>query len=115
MSAGRRAIDPAAGLRAMPRNQKSDAIHIREAIQELLKTQHLKPKFDEANVVVSWERIVGKSIARRTRKIYMRDKVLFVELLSPSLKQDLGYHKVQMLEVLRKEFGEGVVSEIVFM
>lgn len=99
----------------MSRHDKSDAIHISQAIQELLKTQHLKPKFDEASVVVSWERLVGKSIARRTRRLYIRDKVLFVELLSPSLKQDLGYHKTQMLEVLRKEFGESVVSEIVLM
>ncbi len=91
------------------------AIHISQAIQELLKTQHLKPRFDEANVVVSWERIVGKAIAKRTRRIYIRDKVLFVELLSPSLKHDLGFHKAQMLELFKKEFGAEVVSEIVFM
>lgn len=91
------------------------AIHISQAIQELLKSQHLKPRFDEASVVVSWERIVGKAIARRTRKIYIRDKVLFVELLSPSLKHDLGFHKPQMLELFQKEFGNEVVSEIVFM
>ncbi len=91
------------------------AIHISQAIQELLKTQHLKPRFDEANVVVSWERIVGKAIAKRTRRIYIRDKVLFVELLSPSLKHDLGFHKPQMLELFKKEFGAEVVSEIVFM
>lgn len=98
------------------RSPKHDtALHIREAIQELLKVQHLKPKFDEANVVVSWERIVGKSIARRTRRIYVRDKVLFVELLSPSLKQDLGYHKPQMLELFQKEFGPEVIAEIVLM
>lgn len=90
-------------------------MHISQAIQELLKAQHLKPKFDEASVVVSWERIVGKSVARRTRRIYIRDKVLFVELLSPSLKQDLGYHKAQMLDLFRKEFGDEVVSEIVLM
>lgn len=99
----------------MTKSSKSEAIHISQAIQELLKSQHLKPRFDEANVIVSWERIVGKSIARRTRKIYIRNKVLFVELVSPSLKQDLGYHKVQMLELFRKEFGEAVIAEIIFM
>jgi len=97
-------------------SQKKDSTqHISQAIQELLKAQHLKPKFDEASVVVSWERIVGKSIAKRTKRIYIRNKVLFVELLSPSLKHDLGYHKSQMLDLFRKEFGEGVVAEIVFM
>ncbi len=99
----------------MAKSSKSEAVHISQAIQDLLKTQHLKPKFDEASVVVSWERIVGKSIAKRTKRIYIRNKVLFVELQSPSLKQDLGYHKTHMLELFRKEFGEGVVSEIVFM
>ena len=98
----------------MARNQH-DTIHISQAIQELLKTNHLKPKFDEANVVASWERIVGKAIAKRTKRINVRNKVLFVELLSPSMKHDLGYHKSQMLELFKKEFGEGVVSEIVFM
>jgi predicted nucleic acid-binding Zn ribbon protein len=91
------------------------AIHISQAIQELLKSQHLKPKFDEASVVVSWERIVGKAIAKRTKRIFIRDKVLFVELNSPSLKHDMGFHKAPMLELFRKEFGEQVVSEIVFM
>jgi predicted nucleic acid-binding Zn ribbon protein len=95
--------------------KKDSTLHISQAIQDLLKAQHLKPRFDEASVVVSWERIVGKSIARRTRKIYIRNKVLFVELHSPSLKHDLGYHKAHMLELFRKEFGEDVVSEIVFM
>jgi predicted nucleic acid-binding Zn ribbon protein len=98
----------------MAKNQH-DAVHISQAIQELLKSQHLKPKFDEANVVASWERIVGKAIAKRTKRIYIRNKVLFVELQSPSMKHDLGYHKGQMLELFKKEFGDGVVSEIILM
>ncbi len=97
------------------KDSRKDAVHISQAIQELLKSQHLKPKFDEASVVVSWERMVGKSIAKRTRRIYIRDKVLFVELQSPSLKQDLSYHKSGMLEVLQKEFGKEVVTEIILM
>ena len=98
----------------MPKDPHN-AIHISQAILELLKAQHLKPKFDEANVIASWERMVGAAIAKRTKRLYIRNKVLFVELHSPSLKHDLGYHKNHMLELLRKEFGEGVVSEIVFM
>jgi predicted nucleic acid-binding Zn ribbon protein len=95
--------------------KNDSAIHISQAIQDLLKSHHLKPKFDEANVVASWERIVGKAIAKRTKRIYVRNTVLFVELQSPSMKQDLGYHKTHMLELFKKEFGDGVVTQIVFM
>lgn len=89
--------------------------HISQAIRALLKTQHLKPRFDEASVVASWERIVGKSIAKRTRKVFVRNKVLFVELMSPTMKHDLSYHRTEMLAIFRREFGDDVISEIVFM
>jgi predicted nucleic acid-binding Zn ribbon protein len=95
--------------------KNESAIHISQAIQDLLKSHHLKPRFDEANVVASWERIVGKAISKRTKRIYVRNTVLFVELQSPSMKQDLGYHKNHMLELFQKEFGDGVVTQIVFM
>ena len=94
---------------------RHQTMHISQAIQELLRSQHLKPKFDEANVIASWERIVGKSIAKRTKRINIRNKVLFVELLSPAMKQDLGYHKKEMVELIKKEFGQDVISEIIFM
>jgi predicted nucleic acid-binding Zn ribbon protein len=99
----------------MAKSPNHNAIHISEAIQELLKSHQLKPKFDEANLVASWERVVGKAISKRTKKVYVRNKVLFVELQSPSMKHDLSYHKAQMLDLFKKEFGEDVVSEIIFM
>jgi predicted nucleic acid-binding Zn ribbon protein len=92
-----------------------NTVHIGDAIQELLKTYHIKSKFDEANLVQSWERLVGKPIAKRTRKVQVRNKVLFVELDSPGMKHDLNLHKVQILELFKREFGEGVISELVIM
>jgi predicted nucleic acid-binding Zn ribbon protein len=99
----------------MKSQKNENAIHISQAIQELLKSNNLKPKFDEANVVASWDRIVGPAISRRTKRVYVRNKVLFVELVSPSMKHDLSYHKTQMLDLFKKEFGNDVVGDIVFM
>lgn len=89
--------------------------HVGDAIQQLLKSYHLKSRFDEANLVGSWERLVGKPIARRTKRVQIRNKVLFVELDSPSMKQDISLHKQSILEIFRKEFGQDVVKEIVIM
>ena len=89
--------------------------HIGQAIRQLLKEYHLKPKFDEANVVASWERLVGTSIAKRTRKVFIRNHVLFVELTSPSLKHDLNYSKGHILDLFQKEFGKDSIKEVVLM
>lgn len=81
----------------------------------MLKDYHIKSKFDEANVVVSWERLVGKPIARRTKKVFVRNKVVFVELDSPTMKHDLNLHKAQILAIFQKEFGKDAVGDIVIM
>lgn len=93
----------------------ANTIHIGDAIQELLKSYHIKNKFDEANLVSSWERLVGKAVAKRTRKVFIRNKVLFVELDSPGMKHDLNLHKKQVMELFSKEFGPGIIAELVIM
>ena len=86
-----------------------------QAIRELLNSYRLTNKFDEANLINSWERLAGKPIARRTKRIYIRDKVLFVELDSPSMKHDFSMHKKQILDLFKAEFGAGIISDIVVM
>jgi predicted nucleic acid-binding Zn ribbon protein len=97
------------------KKDSSGAIHVGDAIKDLLKQYHIETKFDEANIIGSWERLVGKPIAKRTRKVFIRNHVLFVELNSPSLKHDLNYSKANILELFQKEFGKDLIKEIVLM
>lgn len=86
-----------------------------EAIRELLGSYRLTARFDEAHLIGSWERMAGKPIARRTKKIYIRNQVLFVELDSPSMKHDFSLHKNKVLELFKNEFGAGIITDIVVM
>ena len=86
-----------------------------QALREHLNSYRLTTKFDEAKVIASWERLAGKPIARRTKKVSIRNKVLFVELDSPSMKHDFSLHKGQVLEMFKKEFGAGVITDIIVM
>lgn len=97
------------------RGSKKDFQTLGQAIRELLNSYRLTTKFDEANLIASWERLAGKPIAKRTKKIYIRNKVLFVELDSPSMKHDFSLHRGQVLELFKKEFGAGVITDIIVM
>lgn len=93
----------------------ANTVHIGDAIQDFLKSYRIKSKFDEANLIGSWERLVGKPVAKRTKKVFIRDKVLFVELDSAAMKHDLNLHKSGIVAVFAKEFGPEVIKEIVIM
>lgn len=95
--------------------KKDEFQSVGQAIRDLLNSYNLSSRFDEANLLNSWERLVGSPIARRTRKLYMRNNVLFVEFDSPSMRHDFEFHRAHVLEMFRKEFGTGVISNIIAM
>ena len=86
-----------------------------DAIRGLLNSYRLETKFDEANLLASWERLVGGPIAKRTKKVFVKDKILFVEFKSPSMKSDFLLHRSKVLEVFQKEFGAHVVRDIIIL
>jgi len=99
----------------MSGNRKDEFQSVGQAIRNMLNSYRLTNKYDEANMMGSWERLVGKPIAKRTRKLYIKDKVLFVEFDSPTMRRDFALHKSEILELFKKEFGAGVITEIVAM
>jgi len=99
----------------MGSSKKDEFQSVGQAIREMLNTYRIANKFDEANLIGSWERLVGKPIAKRTKKIYIKNKVLFVEFDSPTMRNDFSLHKLEVLALFKREFGEGIITEIVPM
>lgn len=95
--------------------KKDEFQSVGQAIRDLLNSYNLSSRFDEANLLSSWERLVGSPIARRTKKLYIKNNVLFVEFDSPSMRHDFEFHRAHVLEMFRKEFGAGVISNIIAM
>ena len=97
----------------MSRNSKHDIQSVGDAIRQMLSSYRLTSRFDETQLINSWEEIAGKPIAKRTKKIYIRNSVLFVELDSPTMKHDFSLHKAQVLELFKKQFGPNIISDII--
>lgn len=88
---------------------------IGDAVRQMLGTFRIESKFNEATLLASWERLVGGPIAKRTKKVYIKDKTLFVEFKSPSMKNDFLLHKTHVLNLFQKEFGWEVVKDIIVL
>lgn len=86
---------------------------IKEVISNLLGEYKLQDKISEVNIVQSWEKLMGKLIAKNTNKIYIKDKKLFLYLESPALKQELLYSKSKIIDIINKETGTVLINEVV--
>jgi hypothetical protein len=58
---------------------------------------------------------MGKPIAARTTKIYIKDKKLFLGIDSAPLKKELLMAKQKMIELLNKTAQQDIIAEVVFL
>ena len=88
---------------------------LKDAMNQLLDSYKLRRKFTETQLINSWEKLMGDSIAKRTKNIYFKDEKLFVEITSAPLKQELSMSKGKILQLFMEEFNELLVKDIVFL
>lgn len=98
-----------------PYGRKAEMSTVGEALHQLLDTYQLKAKYEQTQLIQSWERLMGHPIARRTDKLYINNRVLYVKLSSAPLKQELNMSRSKILSLFLREFGEAIVEDVVFL
>lgn len=96
-------------------SRTADTQSLKDTIQELLKVYRIQGKVTQAQVIASWEKIMGKAIALKTKELYFQDRKLFVNLTSASLKHELNMSKTKVIELINEEIGQEFILEIVFL
>lgn len=99
-------------MKRTARNTKT--ISLGEAIDGFLESYNLKRKYNETGLIGSWEKIMGKTIASRTEKIYIKDKTLFLKISSAPLRQELVLAKSHLIKRINKEMGLELIDEVIF-
>ncbi|MCK5104888.1 MAG: DUF721 domain-containing protein [Cyclobacteriaceae bacterium] len=94
--------------------RKSETSSVKEAIDAMLDTYKLRGKFDENKLINSWESMMGKPISRRTEKLFIKEKVLFVKLNSAPLRHELTISKTKVLEIIHRNFDKTLVTDVKF-
>ncbi len=98
-----------------PTTRKPGTTTLKQAIDELLNTYQLRTKFNETYLVTYWEQLMGKGIASRTGKLYVKDKKLYVQIHSAPLKNELLLAKSKVIALINREMGEEVIDEVIFI
>lgn len=88
---------------------------LKEVIEELLAVYHIEDKVNETRVIAHWDAVVGKMIARDTVQLYIKNRILYVKLNSPALRQELGYARSKLIKMLNKAAQNEVITDIAFL
>ena len=93
--------------------ERNNTQSIAEVIRAYLKESRIEKHLKERQLVQSWETLLGKTVARSTRKIYLKDGKLIVHVNSSVVKNELFMLKNEIIQKLNDEAGEELVKEII--
>ena len=93
--------------------KKSNTQPLKQVIQEYLDALKMTSKLKEVGLIGSWERVVGKTISRATKDIYIKDRILYIALSSSVIRNELDMIKEPLVERLNSEAKADVIDAIV--
>ena len=93
--------------------KKNNESTLKQAIEEMMRTSKLQGKLDEVKLLNGWEKVMGSVISKYTQKIHIENRVLFIEIKSAALREELSYGRAKMVKLLNEEAGGNVIDDIV--
>jgi hypothetical protein len=83
------------------------------AIQQFLKSSRIKGDIQALQIEELWGKLMGKTIANYTSKIYIINRTLFITTTVGPLKQELNYQKEKIKLRVNEALGSNDIDDVV--
>ncbi len=88
---------------------------MKDAITQLLKAYQLQGRFNETYLEAFWGKMMGQTIASRTKRLYVRNRILYIEIESAPLRSELANAKQKVIQLVNQDMGTEVIDDVVFI
>jgi predicted nucleic acid-binding Zn ribbon protein len=85
-----------------------------DLIDKLLKAYQLDGKMKEFDVISKWEEMMGRAVFLRTNQIYIKNKILFLQIDSSIMREELKYGKSVIIQRVNEYAGKEIITDVWF-
>jgi predicted nucleic acid-binding Zn ribbon protein len=90
-------------------------VAVGDVVGKLMRTLGLQDRLKAEAVIAAWKEIVGEFVAKNSSPRQLKDGVLYVSVLQPSLHFELErVWKREIIDKLKKRFGARAVRDVKF-
>ena len=93
--------------------QRKNTQSIKDVLREYVDSMQMRRKLKESRIEKQWEEMLGKNAASFTRKVLIKNGVLYVYLNSSVLRNEILMMRETIINRINEEAGEEIVTKIV--
>lgn len=95
------------------KKREGDNHSISDAIKSFINANKLQKGLDKVSIQDAWHHVMGNAISKYTTNIKLERDVLYVQLSSSVLREELSYGKSKIITMINEEMGKEVISKII--
>ena len=93
--------------------RSKDQLSISDILKEFVDNNRLQPGLDKVNVKDAWAQMMGNGVNNYTTAIQLERDVLYVQLSSSVLREELSYGKDKIIKMLNESLGKEIIKKLV--
>ena len=93
--------------------RNNDHISISDALKEFVETNKLEKGLNKVNVADAWTNLMGNGVNNYTTAINLERDILYVQLSSSVLREELSYGKEKIIKMLNEELGKEIIKKLI--
>lgn len=84
-----------------------------DVLKFIIKENKLQSGIDQISVKEAWQSLMGNGVNSYTRSVLLKGTVLYVELSSSVLREELSFGKDKIIAMLNEELRREIIKEVV--
>ena len=93
-------------------SKRGELKNLSKIIEDVISQKHFRIGIDNIRVQDAWVKTMGKNIQKYTYKVYYKKGVLYVNLKSSVLKEELTFEKTKVIKLINNELGKEYIKEM---
>jgi hypothetical protein len=94
--------------------RRSDTQKLGDVLKEYVDALKIRSKLKEVSIHRHWANLMGNGMMKYTSNIELKRGVLFVQLSSPVVRQELLLRSEKIRSALNQQIGDEIVKKIIF-
>ena len=87
---------------------------ITDLLHYIMREDGLETPYNEYKAVKAWDEIMGEGVVRYTGEVSVHGGVMYVQIKSPALRQNLMMARRELVQRINQHIGAQTLQNIVF-
>ena len=84
-----------------------------DVLKQIIQTNKLQSGIDQVSVKEAWVSLMGNGVNSYTKNVILKGNILYVELTSAVLREELSHGKSKIISMINEELRRDIVKDVV--